>query len=309
MTTSMPWPFVLYIALAVITSTVVHNTTQYSDLLDAGRYLEILNLNMDLNMFVFLTNFIIFSLIGGLIYDATKSWKFTLIALLGFSVSLMVYSNLLAQAAVMIICLWLWTERNVGNLYDDAVYIAAFFVCMFLHKIGWAVVLMVYFAKLLAPHLEGKWIKLYSTFHAHTFTRAAVLLALVGFACVGIVLLTQVFPLTAHLEFFYYFLIPISLGAYNMIYWYILFGMILWMLLACKDNTSELLVAAFSFFAACIYFFMGSGLEIDIWRMLIFFEMVAWIRIAKSQDNEFTKWVPIFFLLMGIERLIVGLIV
>ena len=296
------WWVVFLLGLTAVTGIIIQNTNQYPVIRDANRYIQRFNINMNTEQFVFMSNLFIFTLIGLLVLIATDgNHIYTIVSLLGFSVSLLVYFSLLAQAAVVIIALALWIfvedpaiagfdEKR--KLLDHAIFIIALIVCAFIQRFGWALILAVYFAKAFWPQLKQ---------HAGK-------IAVIGYVCLGLILLAQVFPSPERVSFFYYFLLPVSLGSLDVFYWYGLFGVVLFLLFKCKDNTKELLIAGLSFFAAVI-FFQVSHLEIDVWRMLVFFEVVTWIKIA--QHIKLTDYfdLPILFLLIEVERLIVGLLV
>lgn len=302
---SLPWQFVLFLLITTLTSMIIHNTNQYAVLSDAQRYLDRFQTNMiTVDQLVFITNFIILSLICELVYEATKSWRIAFTALLGFSVSLMVYFSLLAQAAVIIIALYLWVKVPADRRWGGAQFMAAVIICALLHKFGGPLILAVYLVKVLYDK------NIFYYFHRQIeIKKLAYPLSLIGFLILAYILLAPVFQSGERVSFFYYFLLPTSLGSYDVIMWFALFGLLYKMLVSCKDNEQELLMAAVCFFGAIINYAFFSHLEIDIWRMLIFFELVAWIRIAQNQDNAFVKWLPVFMLLMGMERLIVGLMV
>lgn len=292
------WYILAFIILAVITNSVIDNMNQHDILLDSSRYIKILNLDIDVNSFTLVTNFLIIGFLGSIIYDATKSWTMTFAALLGFSVSLMLWGSFLAQAWVMIVALWLWINAepfekedgehlNKGYLF----FIIGFALCA-IHELGSLLILIIFTIKAFESNLK----------------KYAPFMAIIGYIFLGVLLFTDVIYTPGRVDFFYYFLLPVSMGSWDIVYWYLYFGVLLFMVYKCKDNTRELLMAAACFFAAIMHYLFVSHLEIDIWRMLIFFELLAWVKIAKGK-NEWVKWLPIILLLMGIERLAVGLMV
>lgn len=291
-----------FLVLALLTNILIENTNQYPIILDTARYIELvkaytgIELNMSVSEFRLITNFAIILYIGAIIYYQTKNWLITSCALLGFSVSLMLYASLLSQATVIIIALFLWTldmmdEKNA--IRNNALFLIIYFVAAYLHTFGGALVMLVYLAKVFESNL-----KQYAKFFAVGAYLALGLLLL---------LVVQFDPWKA--DFFYYFLLPISLGSMDYFYWYFYFGVLLIIVCSCKENIKELLIAGACFLAAIISYLYLAHLAIAIWRTLAFFELVAWIKIGKDSNNQLIQWAPLLLLLMGIERLIVGLLV
>ena len=298
--------------LAIATTALIHNTLPYQTISDADRYIQSIangttnSLGVQLlapligettNDFNTVTNFLMILAIGYLVYSSTNSWRITILALLGFSVSLMTYFSLLAQAIVIIIGLFLWTKVETKSLSDHIIYLAAAAFGQLTHKFGGPLVVLIFLVKRL--EVEDSIFPVWSK-----------RLAYLGYAIAAIILLSF-FSSPERVTFFYYFLLPISLGPFDILYWLGLFSLIFWMLLKCENNTRELLIVSACFIGVAInYALSPHPLEIDAWRLLIFAELVALIKIGQSDQNgDLLKWTPWFLIAMGIERLIIGLLV
>jgi hypothetical protein len=303
---------ILSFLLSVATTTIIKNTIHYDVISDADRYIQgITNgttnslgvrllaplISESTDDFVTKTNFLFIFLIGYLIFTSTNSWRITILALLGFSVSLLTYFSLLAQAIVIIIGLWLWTKVEPKGIKNNLFYLIAGTFAYFTHKFGAPLVILIYIIKRM--EVENSIFPVWSK-----------RLALLGYGVVGILILFVFFPSPERVSFFYFFLLPISLGPFDMIFWIGLFGVILWMLLKCENNTKELLIVSACLFAIIINYLFVSQLEIDCWRLIVFAELVALIKIGQSNQNgDLLKWAPWFLIAMGVERLILGLLV
>jgi hypothetical protein len=275
---------ILSFLLSVATTTLIKNTIHYDVISDADRYINGItngttnSLGVRLLVpltgygtvfFVTMTNFLFIFLIGYLIFTSTNSWRITILALLGFSVSLILYFSLLAQALVVIIGLWLWTKVEPKGIKNNLIYLIAGAFMAFTHKFGAPLVILIYIVKRF--EVEDAIFPVWSR-----------RLALLGYAIAGILLFLVFFPSPERVTFFYYFLLPISLGAFDTVYWFGLFGVILWMLLKCENNTKELLIVSACLFGIIINYLFVSHLEIDMWRLLIFAELVSLIKIGQS---------------------------
>jgi hypothetical protein len=316
---------VLSAALSLITTTVMHNTIPYKVISDADRYIDSISHGTESRLgvqlllpltwgspadFITKTNFLFILAIGYLVYSSTKSWKITALTLLGFSVSLMLYFSLLAQMIVIAIGLWLWTKvepfEDKHTIRNHIIYILAGVFALFTHKYGGMLVLVIWLIKLLWYIInkdEFIWFKP----DLNVWARR---LAILSYICAGILLFIVFFPSPERVSFFYYFLLPISLGPFDMIFWLGLFGLILWMLFKCENNTKEILLVAFCFFAATINYLFFSQLEIDFWRILLFGELIALIKIGQSEiKGDLLKYAPWVLIAIGVQRLIIGLMV
>jgi len=297
---------ILSFILAFATTELMKNTIPYKTLSDADRYIQSINdggnsrlgvqllaplVGISTDDFVTKTNFLFIFLIGYLIYTSTNSWRITLLAILGFSVSLMTYFSLLAQAIVIIVGLFLWTKVDVKGFKNFFIYLIAGLFMTLTHKFGFFLWFLIVLIKTINPKDKDIGIPVIISF------LAAASLALIAF-----------FPSGERTTFFYYFLLPISLGSFDILYWLGLFGVTLWMLLKTEDNAKELAMAMFIFFGAVANYLFVSHLEVDFWRVLIFFELMALIKIGQSKTkSELLKWAPWFLLAMAVERLILGL--
>jgi hypothetical protein len=296
--------------LSLATTALMANTIPYQTISDADRYIQqikdgqaklgtemlapLIGTTKD---FITRTNFIFILAIGYLVYSSSKSWRITILALLGFSVSLILYFSLLAQAIVVIISLFLWTKVETKSLKDNLIYLVALIFSQLTHKFGGVLVLMVYLIKRmnLEERIPAAWIKR---------------MAIFGYIVIGLFIFIAFFSSPARVTFFYYFILPISLGPFDAIYWLALFGAIFWMLLKCENNSKELLVVLGCFAGIVINYLFISQLEIDTLRFLILAELIALIKIGQSkQAGNLLTWMPWILLAMGVERLILGLLV
>lgn len=296
---------VLSFILAFATTEVINNTIGFQTLSDANRYIQSINdggnsrvgvqlmaplVGVSTEDFVNKTNFLFLFVIGYLVYTSTNSWKITLLALLGFSTSLILYFSLIAQGLTILAGLWLWAKVEAKGIKNFFIYLIAGLFMALTHKFGLQLWLLIVLVKTLNPK------------EVNSVPVIVAFLAAAGLAIV------QFFPSHERVSFFYYFLLPISLGAFDIFFWLGLFAVMLWMLLKCEDNGKELAMAMLIFFGAVANYLFVSELEIDFWRILIFFELIALIKIGQSKvKSELIKWAPWFLLAMAVERLILGL--
>jgi hypothetical protein len=301
---------ILSFILAFATTAIMKNTIPFKEISDAQRYIDAITngdnnslgvrllaplITESTNDFITKTNFLFIFLIGYIIFTSTNSWRITLLALLGFSFSLLTYFSLLSQAIVIIVGLFLWTKVEVKGITNFFIYLIAGLFMVLTHKFGLMLWLAIVACKTISIPIKFEpWIK-------H--------IAIFSFVCAGALLLITAFSNPERVTFFYYFLLPISLGGFlDSIYWIGLFAMILWMLLKCENNTKELAMATVIFFGAIANYLFISHLEIDFLRILIFFELIAWVKIGQDKTNKYIlKWLPWFLLAMAVERLILGL--
>lgn len=303
---------IISLLLSSATHVLMGNTIPFREISDADRYKESITQGVEARFgvsllapltwvgdFAFNANFIFILIIGYLIHSSTNSWKITMLALLGFSVSLMLYFSLLAQMVVIAMALGLWTKVDAFDMKhairNHAIYLAAGLFMALTHKFGLALWLLIYLVKAIRNHSE-------------TENKVARIAAVISFLAASACMLIGFFQATERVSFYYFFLLPMSLGAFDMLYWLGLFSAILWMLLKCENNTSELIAATIIFIGVIANYLFVSHLEIDAWRILIFFELIALVRIGQSkQAGKLITWAPWFLILMGLQRIILGL--
>ena len=291
--------------LTLATEVIIQNHLKTNSISDANRYIQGLNdgtetrLGVRLLMplawlpesaFVMATNFILFFSIGMLIFYHTKDWLMTGVALLGFSVSLMAYFTLLAQAFVMVLGLWLWTRVEPKGAKNIFIYLMIGALMTLTHKLGAFIVLGIFVLKWFPTKIIGNSLKI------------AASISGIGIACF---FLFAFFNNVERVTFFYPFLLPMSLGAYDIIFWLGLFAIIFYMLIKTKDNEKELLFSIALFIGIILNYSFNSLLEIDAWRILIFVELIALLKIGKEKSFF---WPLVFMFLLGLERLILGLL-
>ena len=310
---------IIAFALAYVTNIIIHNTINYNVISDANRYIqEIKNgqsnrtglqllsplISGTTEDFVMKTNFLLFLSVGWLIYSSTKSWKITFLTWLGFSVSLLAYFSLLAQAIVIIMGLWLWTKidpfEDKHVIRNHILYVFAGALAFETHKFGLPLVFLIYAIRVLDSRFRGK----------VEFNVWARRLAVLSFIGAGVLLLAVFFSSTTRVSFFYPFILPMSMGAFDCVWWLGLIGVMLWMLLKCENNTKELIIVSICFLATIVNYLFISKLEIDFWRILIIPELIILLKVGQSkQIGNLLKWAPWFLIIIGVERLILGILI
>jgi hypothetical protein len=297
--------------LAFATTSLMKNTIPFQNISDADRYISGIQNGTEDSLgakllapltwsgtddFITKTNFLLFLSIGYLVYSSTKSWKITLLTLLGFSVSLLTYFTLLAQAIVIVIGLFLWTKVEPKGIKNNMIYLILGIFAFFTHKLAAPLIILIYLLKRFDMQDSVK--------------RLAPYLAAFSYVVAIIFLVLVIFPNPERVSFFYFFLLPISMGAFDGLYWMLLFGLILWMLSKCENNTNELLMVSVCFLTAVAYVLFISHLEIDFWRLLLIGELFALIKIGQSEmKGDLLKYMPWVLIAIGVQRLIIGLIV
>lgn len=302
--------------LSFATTILIHNTLQDPNISDSLRYQDSLKKNIESRFGVYIfsmlrndspyefltkTNLFIFFIIGTMVYYSTKDWTITLLALLGFSVSLLTYFSLLAQAIVIMCGLFLWFAIPTKGIKNHLLFLAIGFFMLLTHKYGLILCLAIYGIKSIESRTSKE-------------LQDKLLLYIKPLSCIlylilGIFLFLAFSSSSEHVEFFYPFLIPVSLGAFDILFWYLLLGTILALLQLTKTSFKEVGIACIVFGGIIINYLAVTQLQIDVWRLFGFFEIVSLVAIARErQENTWLFWIPIILLLIGIERLVVGII-
>lgn len=307
--------FVLSFCLALATTTVIHNTITYRVTSDADRYIagiqsgeeESLGAQLLIPLtyggtddFITKSNFLFILAIGYLIYSSTNSWKFTIAALIGFSVSFILYFSIVAQAFVVVLALFLWTKINPFDakhiIKNNAIFLVTALLMLLTHRYGLILAAFIYLVKAIRFDEGEKWRKAATNLMWFSYVIAGALLAYITVNNVQ------------QVTFFYHFLLPMPMGLLDKVFWYGLFGLIFWLLTKCQNNTRELVLVSLCLFSTVATYFL-SGLEIDFWRVLFFAELIAWIKIGQEKtEDKSIIWLPWFLLAMSVERLLLGLL-
>jgi hypothetical protein len=303
-------PLLVVLILAIVLSCVIEvinkNTVRFEGLADEQRYADAINKGVDerpllhllapllwTNNFAWSVNFLIYLILGYTIYSYSKNWVLTLIVLLGFSTTLITTFNLFAQAMVFLPGIYFWLFVPVQKRWqDDSTKWLGFLIfATFTHQFGFLFVVGMYFAK----RIGGDETKRMQWAFIFLYVVAMLVLALSD--------------RTLRLTFFYPTILPFDLGSINTYFWIVFISAPVAYLFSKTTNQSALAFAGIIMFAAIGNQLGGSGLEIDFWRFLIFFEWIALIEIwkARAELGRLFQWIIIPFI-FGVVRVGVGLI-
>lgn len=295
--------FILCIVLAWGVGRINENTLLHEELSDQDRYYDMFTSGSPLSRppllvfsaltfvgkanFPILVNFLLYLSIGFLFWYATHDWIITLIALLGFSTTLITTNALYAQALVLIIALAFWIFRPPALYYIGLAILATFG-----HKFGIILAAMVYVC---TQPMMANWM----AFQKKWMLAIYVCLIVV---C-GMILLSGT-KMT-----FFYPVLAISLGSMDTVFWFALFSLLFFTFYQNlkESDTDVLLMASLILIGAIANYFFLSKLEVDFWRILILFDWVALLYLGKIKSGMLMAWCPIILLLIGVARFVLGM--
>ena len=242
--------------------------------------------------FAWAGNFLIYVILGWIVYNFTKDCWMTLLILLGFSTTLLTTFNLFAQALVFLPGLYFWLNIPAEKK-EGWKWIAYLIFATFAHRFGLIFVVSMFLAKRFGNNLkETKWMQ-------------------IGFVSVYIVamLVLALSDRTLRLTYFYPTLLPFDLGEINTYFWIAFLSAPVAYLFSKTKNHAALIFVGFLLISAVWNQFGRSGLEIDFWRILIFVDFISICEIwrARAELGKLYQWIWIL-LLFGIVRVVTGLL-
>lgn len=315
-------PFMWIVLLATVLSGLIvginRNTLPYDGLADGQRYSDLLASGAEgrpallvllpltwFGNFEWAGNFLLYIILGWIVYNVTKDYWITLLLLLGFSTTLLTTFNLFAQALVFLPGLYFWLNVPAEKRKDldmpeelrfrewghnQGKWLIYLLFATFAHKFGLVFVVSMFFAK----RIGGDDVKKMQRMFIFLYIAAMLALALSD--------------RSLRLTFFYPTLIPFDLGSVNTYFWIAFLSAPVAYLFSKTKNQAALAFAGFLLISAVWNQLGGSGLEIDFWRFLIFFEWIALIEIwrARAELGKLYQWIWVL-LLFGVVRLLTGL--
>jgi len=269
--------------------------------------------------FVFSMTFTIYFAFG-LVFLSSKDWLMTLLALLGFSVTLLAGMNIYAQGMLMVAMLIFWKSKpktdisscslnfpyELAHSLTNTVLPWALFgiACLLLHQYGSILFLVVLGSILLSKFSDGR---LDINLGKFKYLAYAGFLAVLATGYFGIMQGTN------RLTLFYPTILPGDFGLLNTFIWLTTLELPLFItfIKSTDENMKrEVILVALIFFAACANFVWHSQLEVDFFRILAIGDLIMLYAIAEARARKPNEWnasIPLVLLLFGIERIVLGM--